>query len=395
MANKYVEDLKKEISKYYYTSPNADYVSILIHCFNGLENIKEDGLTKEELEITKNKILSIIFEVTRYIEKSDFKYYISILKKLQIYKYKQDKISRIFLKYFTSIFVNLHSFKYKIHKFSKYRAYKNVFYLSSYMIPYPKKNFKSKKLYIPYTEVVITTKCTLRCKNCANLICNYKKPYNVDKEIVIKSIKKLTKSCSEVAILRILGGEPFCNPDLKYIINSIPENKVREIVIVTNGTLVPTDKELLHILQKKNVRVEISDYNEYSYKKNELIETLVYYDIFYTINKNENWFDYGDPVKYDKTSEELDDQFSNCNILCRSILNGRLYYCPRSAHGYDLGIIKPNKDEYVDLLRNGNMKNKKQIKALFNRKKSIEACKYCKYATKDCKLIKVAQQIKG
>ena len=242
-------------------------------------------------------------------------------------------------------------------------------------------------------ELVITTKCTLNCKNCANLMPMYKKPYNVDKDIIIKSIKKIAACVDEVYIFRILGGEPFCNPELKNYLREMPENKFREIVIVTNGTLVPKDPELINIIREKNITVEISDYGKISYKKDELIEMLKKEKINYKINSAYRvWYDYGSLENKNKSKKSLKRQFSKCDIYCKSILNGALYYCPRHSHGIDLGKIKKNDDEYVDLLNNSDKENRKKIKELMLRNKYIEACNYCNYATRECKSIPAGEQ---
>ncbi len=393
MANKYIEELKKEIISYYYTFPDIDYVSILMSCTKKLENIDNENLDLEELTTTKNKILSIILDIPLYLTNKDFKYYIKLINKLKIYKYKDNIIFKLLLKYCPRLGIIYHFSRYRLKMFSKYQAYNFKFNYTKKIMPYPKKNLHSKKLYIPYIELVITTKCTLRCKNCANLISHYEKPYDVDTDIILKSVKKITKCCTEIARFRILGGEPFCNPNLKDIIKILPKKKIRDIVIVTNGTLIPNDKELIKVMQDKHVRIEISDYANYSYKKYELLNFLVENDIEYSIYHTNNWYDYGEFKNYHRGESEIKEQFLSCDIPCRSILNGCLYYCPRAAHGYDLGLIGRNEDEYIDLLKNSNRKNKQEVKKLIKRQNSIEACKYCLYGTKDCKLIKVAEQL--
>ncbi len=393
MSNEYVEDLKKNIENYYYTYPNIDYVSILITCCESLKNVYNQDFTKEELLLIKNNILSIILDLSVYISKYDFKYYLSLIKKLEIYKYKDNHIFKLLLKYFPSLSIIWHCIKYKQKMFSKYNKSVEDLRHTKHIILYPKKNLHPRKLYIPYVELVVTTKCTLRCKNCANLMHRYESPYDVDFDTIIKSIDKITACCSEISIFRILGGEPFCNKNLKYIINRIPKPKVRHIVIVTNGTILPNDMELVDIIKKKNVLVEISDYSNYSYKKYEIINFFNENAIDYRINRASFWYDYGELKNYNRPENELKSQFTNCKIICRSILNGCLYYCPRAAHGYDLGVIKRNQGEYVNLLKNSDRKNKKEVAKLLKRKYNIEACKYCLYATLDCKLINVAEQL--
>ena len=51
------------------------------------------------------------------------------------------------------------------------------------------KIFNTKYGYYEYLEIPITTKCSLRCKFCSNLIPCYKKRFDYDLKILLKSIK--------------------------------------------------------------------------------------------------------------------------------------------------------------------------------------------------------------
>ena len=77
-----------------------------------------------------------------------------------------------------------------------------------------------------------------------------------------------------------------------------------------------------------------------------------------------SWRDYGELADHGAAAKELDRQFIRCDMPCKSLLNGNLYYCPRSGHGYDLGMIEGKDGEYVDLLSNSKIRNKRQIRRL-------------------------------
>ena len=247
-------------------------------------------------------------------------------------------------------------------------------------------------LLIDYIELVITTKCTLNCKSCANLMCKYEKTYNVDLKIIKDSIDKLLECCDEIKTFRVLGGEPFCNPQLKEILKYLQSPKVKNIVIVTNGTIIPRDKDLVKILKNKKISIRISDYDNLSSKKDELIEFCKDNSIICDHgNLIRIWHEYGDVKQY---NNDVKKQFFYCNNNCKSILNGKVYYCPRQAHGIDLGLINDNEKEYINLLENSKETNKKLLKAYLFRNSPISACNYCKYATTKSNIIPVAEQVK-
>ena len=72
--------------------------------------------------------------------------------------------------------------------------------------------------------------------------------------------------------------------------------------------------------------------------------------IRYRLDKMHYWMNYGNTKKRNKTKKELMKQYASCNHVCKSLVNGQIHLCPRSSHGTDLGIIKNNKDDYLDLL---------------------------------------------
>lgn len=394
-----------------YEQLNKELDSILIQYIPSNKLINLEGFIENSITTYNNYSINIlpfnyffykIINSTIELNKKNYKNFIKYYKKYKIFNYYSgNKIEKALYKYFPKLSINCYFFKHRNKTFfnSKYKLFKNK--RISYILYLINKNglFKSlkyiftNKIYLNYLELVITTKCSLKCKDCANLMYMYKKPYDIDSNTIINSIKKLFKVVNKIEKLRILGGEPFCNQNLKKYLELLPIDKINNIWIVTNGTIVPKDNELYKIIREKNIKVEISDYGKLSFQKEKLIEKLESENINYVIKIfNSYWLDYGKLVDYKSNSKELNKQFKRCNMDCKSLLNGCIYYCPREAHGIDLNIIKPNKGEYIDLINNDSKECKKALKKLLFRTKSIEACKYCKYQTDKCIKIKPAIQ---
>ena len=255
------------------------------------------------------------------------------------------------------------------------------------------KIFNYKNGYYEYLEIPITTRCSLRCKHCSNLIPCYKKPSDYDLDLLKKSIKSFLECINNIVYIRVLGGEPFLSKNLydviKLLLNS---NKIQRIEVVTNGTIIPTDKKLIDILKNRRIIVCISEYPFVKYSK--LVDSLKEHDIIYRIDKMNFWMDYGKPVKGNKTTKELTRQFTICNHVCKSLVNGQFHLCPRSSHGTDLGIIKDNEDDYLDLLDSSmSLEEKKSRLNKLLKKKYIMACDYCDFGTSKSKKIPVAEQL--
>lgn len=255
------------------------------------------------------------------------------------------------------------------------------------------KIFNYKYGYYEYLEIPLTTKCSLLCKHCSNLIPCYKRRKDYDSKILLKSIKTFLDCINNIVYVRLLGGEPFLSDNLYCVLNFLVKNdKIQIIEIVTNGTVVPTDKKIIKLLKNNHVRISVSDY--LNVDKTKLINFLTNHNINYHIDKMSYWMDYGKPFKRNKSINQLKKQFSRCNNVCKSLINGQLHLCPRSSHGTDLKILKNNECDYVDLLDKSLTidEKRKKINDLF-RKKYIDACDYCDFGTNNSKKIIVAEQI--
>lgn len=231
--------------------------------------------------------------------------------------------------------------------------------------------------YLDYVEVPITTRCNLKCPDCANLMPLYDRPYDIDSETVIQSIRKISECFDACGQFRILGGEPFLHPELKRFISEIPEYKCKKISIPTNATIVPQDDELYDVLRRKNAVIVLGNYPSATETQQKLINRLEFEGIKYEIPKSDTWINYGELIKHNCKEKELKKQFARCNLRSKSLLNGVMYYCPRQGHSCDLGIVEPNSSEIVDVLNNTTRQNRRELRRLMWRHKPIETCKYC------------------
>lgn len=264
-----------------------------------------------------------------------------------------------------------------------------------------KNRWLSKKglLHLSYFEVVVTTRCTLKCKNCANLMQYYKNPKHVPWEVIENSVQRLLESIDRVDSVGILGGEPFLYPELSRVVELLESSpKVRAIRVITNGTLIPKNEEVLKALTAKKVVVQLNSYsNVHMRVVNELVQLFDSRKIKYKLMKmnGTEWLDYGDLNCRDRSEKELEQQFERCRMDCRSLYNGKLFYCPRSGHGMDLGFLSENSEDYVDFMDKSlsiQELRERLCKLLFGGK-YVEACNHCDKGTTLCKPIPAAVQM--
>ena len=248
-----------------------------------------------------------------------------------------------------------------------------------------KDKFMSKGLLnIKSLDVQITERCSLKCKDCSNLMQYYTNPQNSELNVMLKSIDRFIECVNKVYEFRVLGGDPFMNKELHKVINHlINYDKVQKIAIYTNARFVPKG-ENIECLKNKKVVVDISNYGLLDPKKkkvNEFIKVLKTKKIKYSVALVNDWQDCGGITKFQKRSkEELYRIFNNCcNSDILSLLHGKLYRCPFSANAANLNATPYEKTDVVDLFdENIPIEELKiKIKELTYDKKSLMACNYC------------------
>lgn len=244
------------------------------------------------------------------------------------------------------------------------------------------------KVILPRIPLMITTRCTLHCKECHNLMPYYKQPKDYKAEEIIEWIKNICDAVDEWICLELVGGEPFLYRDLLKVLRYVlTENKIQQIEFTTNASIIPS-REILELLCDKKIYVKISEYPKLI-DSSKLVVILDQYKIRYDIMKNMRWTKTGALTSRNRTDVDLQSQYLNCRQAktCRTILNGRMYVCSKAASLMELGYADDL--ETVDLLDKENLKANIQQ---FMRLPYSRACNYCDIASKDEEIVGAAEQ---
>ena len=254
------------------------------------------------------------------------------------------------------------------------------------------KIIRGKFLFFPQVEIALTTRCTLRCKDCSNLMQYYEKPKDCSFEINMTSVSNFLDAVDYVDRFILLGGEPFLYKELPIILEKIlASDKVRRVWIYSNGTLLPHDMKLLELMCNEKVQLYISNYGQLSTKLNEIKILCNEKGIALKIaDENSEWISAGDISKRGRSRKELELQFKNCGLSCYNMLNGRLCYCARSSSAVELGIVK--NEICVDLLKQDGLNNRLYT-FLHKNHQYLETCDYCDLGTDNCIKIEKAIQV--
>ena len=252
--------------------------------------------------------------------------------------------------------------------------------------------WNEQAMLFPFIEMVITTKCNLKCKFCSNLIPYYQNPCVEKKEDVFNWIDILSQKAKYVFRLKIHGGEPLTHPDIAEIITyACSKENILDVRLSTNGTIIP-DKTTLLAMTDPKFRLHISDYEKSCGIKTDKLEFLCkQLGINLFKMKDEPWQNLGGVSLRDRPTCDKIQMIKDCNMsMCRSFQKGFLYVCSRAGHGERQGHFV-NKD--VDYLNfNGELTFDNYLTFFGNY--NFAACDYCDGAIKGKNEIPAGEQIK-
>lgn len=262
-------------------------------------------------------------------------------------------------------------------------------------------------IHVHQCALIISLRCTLKCKLCLVYAPYYEAPKDYPTEQTLRSIEMYFKLIDTCGTFNIQGGEPLMHPNLSAILKKTAEYRERigKILLTTNGTLLPS-LQVLETLQEcgTSVQVNISDYGpELSKKAPQLIKTLEEYRIpYHVINYHGNqihfggWLDFTDHTLKHQTEEELITNASECGYRSGgnlAIRNGELFFCYRVARRIELGIIEKNEKSCVDMFDARPIEEKRQnIRDILNAPYT-PACAYCIGKRSDAKHYPPAEQL--
>lgn len=236
-----------------------------------------------------------------------------------------------------------------------------------------------KKLSIQSLDLVLTEKCSLKCKDCSNLMQFYAKPVDEDYNQLIESLDKFMKTVDYVYEIRLIGGEPFMYKKIDEVLNKILTYKnCGNIIVYTNGTIVPNEQKLKTFKNDK-IYFKISNYGSISRNVEKLEKTLKEKKIHYITERITKWQDCAKIESYDRPLELTKQIFGNCCVNeALTLLHGKLYLCPFAAHAENLHAIPRAPEDSIDLLSSEHPDNlKKKIRNLAFEREYLEACKSC------------------
>ena len=251
-----------------------------------------------------------------------------------------------------------------------------------------------KKVFMRSVDIVVTEKCSLKCKDCSNLMQFFENPINYKEEDLKEAIDLLAGFADEIHEVRVIGGEPLMNKEWHLVVKNLTSKpNIKRVVIYTNGMIKPKPEQV-ESLKNDKVIFMITDYTDIfgegapnkktenlaKFKKqvDRLEELCKREEIDYRRHPPENWTDCGRIEDFNRTVEENKEVFRSC--CCKNLITlseGELHRCPFSAQITRLNVINQESD-YVVLSKDSTEQQMKlDLRELLFNKDYIEACNYC------------------
>ena len=289
-----------------------------------------------------------IFEQTRANELLNSGF-LSQKYKREIYaKIKQNPIRVLYLTPLLLIRAIYKSLSANCHAYQVKRKIKAKPYRAFYLVPLycvakilQVKNWAKYRIYLrflcgkvdmPYFELVLTTRCTLRCEFCGNLMQYFssKNQYTCTLQGILGLLDRLFSVIDSVTHIKIIGGEPLLFKDIVKVVERLDsEPKVKSFGMVTNGTIKLKENLLIALSKSKKFWLDISDYSTSPnlkiplYQK-EIFSSLQNYKIPYIVRWNDNplsWWEPGKIYKRGRNKEKIIENFRACMMPCVSVMS--------------------------------------------------------------------------
>lgn len=246
--------------------------------------------------------------------------------------------------------------------------------------------YEKGKLNLPQLQFSVTTRCTLRCKNCNAYIPFFGKsaPHvELDVEDFERDMSVLAGVVSTIRRFMLLGGEPLVHPAFHQILAvAAAHDMVGVVEVVTNGTLVPSP-ELLRIAEeyKHKVYFHISNYSVNSalsprLKHDTIFAALKERNIKYQMSPALSWVKETPLSEQHCDLDQVKNMFADCWMKrTLEVKNGKIAICPKASSGYELGMANSSAvGEVVDLRGGGDIRGK--LIAFYHRD-FFEVCRGC------------------
>ena len=268
-------------------------------------------------------------------------------------------------------------------KFKKGKKWINNYFALRFLI--------KKKPIIPIIEYMVTTKCTMNCKNCNSFMPYFSNESHTkpDSFEVFKSdIDKLLNSVDYIYAFGFVGGEPLIDNELaekmEYVLG---KKQIKNVFLATNCTILPT-KKLLKVMKNKKFKAQISNYshvknikNGVTVKHDEFKDLLLRNNILLSDPHGDDGVFQSMPKLYKdiQNPDKVKLMHDNCwGLFCNMLCEGEITPCTLSVYiNRNLELSDGIKEEIVNIRTAKNSKDLTNKIIKYYARPYSQFCHYC------------------
>ena len=252
-----------------------------------------------------------------------------------------------------------------------------------------------RPLVLPRVMILPTTRCNLRCKGCSSLLPLFEHPADVPLEQNLRDLERLF-SVIDACVRVTVGGEPFLSPSLPQLLTYLQkQEKVSGVLLITNSTIQPSP-ETLAILRDPKFYVEVSDYGHIQ-QMSRTVAALEGACVRFSVLTEQVWDDMGGVEPRGRDEAKRREVYRNCEQgwLMKSLYNGTMYVCARSARMHALDCGYESAHDYFELHEEDSVEEvRTKIRTLYDLD-FADACDRCDLGALPNKKIPAGVQLTG
>lgn len=276
-----------------------------------------------------------------------------------------------------------HSYLFKVtkesHEFNNVQGYEYEKDFDAFVKYFYERYKKTNKPSIFGLEHKVTTRCTLRCKDCCHYAPFFKshiEPVSFQK--IKDELDLLLKKVDLIHTYSLIGGETLLSKDLpKMIQYAITKDQILNIAITTNCTIIP-DADLINVLRNQTkCMLVLSDYRgnkdlSERIKLDEIVDICKKNNINYRVTEETTkWEKAPDILKKKKRANKT--YTLDCRIYqCHEYAQGILYLCPLVLYMHLNTPQKKLNDAMLDIFKTDSRKIAKFLTTT-----RFDTCNYC------------------
>lgn len=234
--------------------------------------------------------------------------------------------------------------------------------------------YSKDRLFLRSLDLVITEKCSLKCKDCSNLMQYYVSPVNVAFDELKRDFDQLLERVDHIYEIRLIGGEPFMNKEIYRILRYIVNHPKISLVVIYSNAMIPIKNSEADIIQHPKVLFSLTDYGELAQHTPRIAKELESLGATYRLHPPEQWTDSGVIFDFQRSEAEMKQLFAECcgkNLF--TVSAGQIYRCPFAANADRLRAVP--RDDANSVSVSGS---REDIRHYVSEISHLPACNYCK-----------------